>query len=136
MSEPTSTTTEVEDPNLVTLTLAHPVSKAMATQVDAKVKTDYKVGAEITVSREWGRGLIDAGYVAYVEPNDQAAIRKALRLDNRDRPLEVTQEGQGTAEGAGNEVTTEKVADSGNDSGGAAAGSRSSGKAKPSSSGS
>lgn len=114
MSEPTSTTTEVEDPNLVTLTLAHPVSKATAEQVNAKVKRDYAVGQEITVSREWGRGLIDAGLVAYVEPTDTKAVREALRLDSRDRPL------QATAAGAGNAADTEHVADSGNESGGAA----------------
>jgi hypothetical protein len=114
VSEPTSTTTEAPaaDDNLVTLKLAHPISKATAIQVDAQTKKDYPVNADIVVSREWGRGLIDAGLVQ-VDPTDVIAIREALRLDNKDRPLKPAAEGE-------NSAVTEHTSDSAGSAGAAA----------------
>jgi hypothetical protein len=107
VSEPTSTTTEAPaaDDNLVTLKLAHPISKATAIQ-------DYPVTADIVGSREWGRGLIDAGLVQ-VDPTDVIAIREALRLDNKDRPLKPAAEGE-------NSAVTEHTSDSAGSAGAAA----------------
>jgi hypothetical protein len=64
------------------------------------------------VSREWGRGLIDAGLVQ-VDPTDVVAIREALRLDSKDRPLKPAAEGE-------NSATTEHTSASASTAGAAA----------------
>jgi hypothetical protein len=111
VTEATTTAAPEADDNLVTLKLAHPLRRDKAEEMRAKpLKQVYSVGDEITVTREWGRGLIDAGY-AQVDPTDAAAVRAALRVDERGRavPRATAEDASGENAGGANSVDTEKV---------------------------
>lgn len=64
--------------DMVTLTLAHPLSAAQASRLHAKDSKDYPQGSKITVPRDDARSIINAGYADGVEPSDHEAVRNAL----------------------------------------------------------
>lgn len=65
--------------DLVTLTLAHPLTAEQAERLHAKdSKKNYTQGDKITVPRDDARLIINAGYAQGIEPSDNEAVRKAL----------------------------------------------------------
>jgi hypothetical protein len=64
--------------DLVTLTLAYPLSAEQAERVLAQDVKDYWVGDKITVRRDYAMSVIGAGYAAGVDPGDKEAVQAAL----------------------------------------------------------
>lgn len=65
----------------VTLILAHPLSGEQAARLGiegASTTKDYRQGDSVTLPRENGRAVINAGYAKGVEPEDRDAVHKAL----------------------------------------------------------
>lgn len=65
--------------DMVTLTLAHPMTAEQSRLFRAKDVKDYdRPGMKITVPRDDARRIIDAGYAAGIEPTNTDAVAAAL----------------------------------------------------------
>lgn len=65
-------------PDKVAITLAHPLSKARAAELQADEVRDYKPNEKITVPTGYGRNIIQAGLAAGVNPYEPGATEAAL----------------------------------------------------------
>lgn len=64
----------------IKIKLAHPITKDQAARAGVKDVKDYpSPGAEVEVTEAGARSLIDAGYAAYIDPQDHEAVLKALQ---------------------------------------------------------
>lgn len=64
--------------DMVTLTLAHPLSARQAEQVLASEVKEYSTGDKIAVRKDYALSIIQAGYAAGVNPADKDAVTAAL----------------------------------------------------------
>lgn len=62
----------------ITVTLAHPLTAAMAADLQIADVRDYAAGEQVVVPRDQIRRLINSGRVAGIAPGDEEAIRELL----------------------------------------------------------
>lgn len=65
-------------PDMVTLTLAHPLNSEQVTRLHAKDIKDYNSGDKITVPRDDARAIINAGFASQIDPADHSQVEAAL----------------------------------------------------------
>ena len=63
---------------MVTLTLAHPLSAKQADRLHASESRDYNIDDKITVPVEDARAIINSGFAAGVDPEQHDQVTAAL----------------------------------------------------------